>query len=103
MLAGLSAARPRGRKGGHKPKLTTQQICHARKLLAGSPASGVNSAPPGPPCSWRGAGVFFSSDLPTIFRPGPPRIEVRSCAASRRPRIAIPTIFGAGAIALLLR
>jgi DNA invertase Pin-like site-specific DNA recombinase len=32
--AGLAAARARGRKGGRKPKLTAQQICHARKLLA---------------------------------------------------------------------
>jgi DNA invertase Pin-like site-specific DNA recombinase len=32
--AGLASARARGRKGGRKPKLTTQQICHARKLLA---------------------------------------------------------------------
>ena len=33
-MAGLAASRARGRKGGRKPKLTTQQICHARKLLA---------------------------------------------------------------------
>ena len=32
-MAGLAASRARGRKGGRKPKLTTQQICHARKLL----------------------------------------------------------------------
>jgi len=32
--AGLAAARARGRKGGRKPKLTAQQICHAHKLLA---------------------------------------------------------------------
>jgi DNA invertase Pin-like site-specific DNA recombinase len=32
--AGITAARARGRKGGRKPKLTAQQICHARKLLA---------------------------------------------------------------------
>ena len=34
--AGLVAARARGRKGGRKPKLTAQQICHAHKLLAES-------------------------------------------------------------------
>ena len=33
-MAGLAAARARGRKGGRKPKLTAQQICHAHKLLA---------------------------------------------------------------------
>ena len=33
-MAGLAASRARGRKGGRKPKLTAQQICHARKLLA---------------------------------------------------------------------
>jgi DNA invertase Pin-like site-specific DNA recombinase len=33
-MAGLAAARARGRKGGRKPKLTARQICHARKLLA---------------------------------------------------------------------
>jgi DNA invertase Pin-like site-specific DNA recombinase len=32
--AGLAASRARGRKGGRKPKLTAQQICHAHKLLA---------------------------------------------------------------------
>jgi DNA invertase Pin-like site-specific DNA recombinase len=32
--AGLAAARARSRKGGRKPKLTAQQICHPRKLLA---------------------------------------------------------------------
>jgi DNA invertase Pin-like site-specific DNA recombinase len=32
--SGLAAARARGRKGGRKPKLSAQQICHARKLLA---------------------------------------------------------------------
>jgi DNA invertase Pin-like site-specific DNA recombinase len=32
--AGLAASRARGRKGGRRPKLTAQQICHARKLLA---------------------------------------------------------------------
>ena len=32
--AGLAAARAGGRKGGRKPKLSVQQVCHARKLLA---------------------------------------------------------------------
>jgi DNA invertase Pin-like site-specific DNA recombinase len=32
-MAGLAAARARGRKGGRKPKLTPKQIAHARKLL----------------------------------------------------------------------
>ena len=32
--AGLAASRARGRKGGRKPKLTPQQVCQARKLLA---------------------------------------------------------------------
>src|SRR5262252_2371404 len=33
-MAGLAASRARGRKGGRKPKLTAQQICHAHKLIA---------------------------------------------------------------------
>src|SRR3954469_15396145 len=33
-MAGLSAARARGRKGGRKPRLNPKQIAHARKLLA---------------------------------------------------------------------
>src|SRR5580658_2297012 len=32
-MAGLTAARARGRKGGRKPKLTAKQVEHARKLL----------------------------------------------------------------------
>jgi DNA invertase Pin-like site-specific DNA recombinase len=32
-MAGLSAARARGRKGGRRPKLTPKQVAHARKLL----------------------------------------------------------------------
>jgi len=32
-MAGLAAARARGRKGGRKPKLTPKQVAHARKLL----------------------------------------------------------------------
>jgi len=32
-IAGLSAARARGRKGGAKPKLTSAQVQHARRLL----------------------------------------------------------------------
>lgn len=32
--AGLAAARARGHKNGRKPKLSAQQICHARKLPA---------------------------------------------------------------------
>jgi DNA invertase Pin-like site-specific DNA recombinase len=32
-VAGLVAARARGRKGGRQPKLTPKQIAHARKLL----------------------------------------------------------------------
>jgi DNA invertase Pin-like site-specific DNA recombinase len=32
-LAGLSAARARGRKGGRQPKLNDKQVAHARKLL----------------------------------------------------------------------
>jgi Resolvase, N terminal domain/Helix-turn-helix domain of resolvase len=31
--SGLAAAHARGRKGGRKPKLSAQQICHTRKLL----------------------------------------------------------------------
>lgn len=31
--AGLASARARGRKGGRKPKLSTKQIAHARRLL----------------------------------------------------------------------
>src|SRR5438477_7591072 len=33
-LAGLQAARARGRKGGRRPKLSAKQVAHARKLLA---------------------------------------------------------------------
>jgi DNA invertase Pin-like site-specific DNA recombinase len=32
-MAGLAAARARGRKGGRKPKLNEKQVAHARKLL----------------------------------------------------------------------
>jgi len=32
-MAGLTAARARGRKGGRKPKLSSKQIAHARRLL----------------------------------------------------------------------
>jgi DNA invertase Pin-like site-specific DNA recombinase len=32
-MAGLSAARARGRKGGRRPKLSPKQVAHARKLL----------------------------------------------------------------------
>jgi DNA invertase Pin-like site-specific DNA recombinase len=32
-VAGLAAARARGRKGGRKPKLSAKQVAHARKLL----------------------------------------------------------------------
>ena len=32
-MAGLQAARARGRKGGRRPKLSPKQVAHARKLL----------------------------------------------------------------------
>ncbi len=31
--AGLAAAKARGRQGGHRPKLSAQQLAHARRLL----------------------------------------------------------------------
>lgn len=42
--AGLSAARNRGRLGGRPPKLSAQQIAHARRLLAQPDVTGTDVA-----------------------------------------------------------
>ena len=43
-MAGLSSARARGRLGGRKPKLTPQQLAHARRLLAAPDVTGSEVA-----------------------------------------------------------
>lgn len=42
--AGLSAAKARGRLGGRRPKLTAQQISHAKRLLADPTTTGAEVA-----------------------------------------------------------
>ncbi|WP_374471200.1 recombinase family protein [Phenylobacterium sp.] len=42
--AGLRAAKARGRLGGRRPKLTAQQLAHARKLLADPDTTGAEVA-----------------------------------------------------------
>jgi DNA invertase Pin-like site-specific DNA recombinase len=42
--AGLSAAKARGRLGGRRPKLTAQQVAHARRLLEDPATTGAEVA-----------------------------------------------------------
>ena len=55
--AGMQAARAQGRRAGRKPKLTREQLAHARELL-----DGENPRSPGE------VAILFNVDRSTLWR-----------------------------------